>query len=74
MSCGPLSSARRRLDRRDLFYAAVHAAESGSSTDARDREEHCQKIKQIMDDDELPDASDIMFVAVTVSDPSEFES
>ncbi len=36
--------------------------------------EYSQKIKQIIDDNDLPDASDIIFIEVTVTDPSDFES
>ncbi|HSV40557.1 MAG TPA: amino acid transporter [Nocardioidaceae bacterium] len=42
--------------------------------DGRDRDEYRQKIEQIVDDNDLPDASDIIFVEVTVTDPSDFES
>ena len=36
--------------------------------------EYSQKIKQIIDDNDVPDASDIIFIEVTVTDPSDFES
>jgi hypothetical protein len=36
--------------------------------------EYRAKIEQIIDDNDLPDASDIIFVEVTVTDPSDFES
>ena len=42
--------------------------------DSRDREEYRQKIHQIVDDNDLPNAGDIIFVEVTVTDPSDFES
>jgi hypothetical protein len=42
--------------------------------DARDREEYSQKLRQIIDDNDLPDASDVIFVEVTVTDPSDFTS
>jgi len=42
--------------------------------DARDRAEYREKIKQIVEDNDLPDANDIIFVEVTVTDPSDFES
>jgi hypothetical protein len=42
--------------------------------DARDRDEYRQKIHQIVDDNDLPNASDIIFIEVTVTDPSDFES
>jgi hypothetical protein len=40
---------------------------------ARDRAEYSEKIKQIVEDNDLPDAGDIIFVEVTVTDPSDFE-
>ncbi|HWJ81132.1 MAG TPA: amino acid transporter [Nocardioides sp.] len=42
--------------------------------DARDVEEYREKIAQIVDDHDLPDAGDIIFVEVTVEDYSDFES
>lgn len=42
--------------------------------DARDLAEYRQKIDQIVDDNDLPDASDIIFVEITLTDPSNFES
>jgi hypothetical protein len=42
--------------------------------DARDRDEYSQKIKQIVEDNDLPHADDLIFVEVTVTDPSDFES
>ena len=41
---------------------------------ARDRDEYSQKIKQIVEDNDLPHADDLIFVEVTVTDPSDFES
>ncbi|WP_026257099.1 amino acid transporter [Actinopolymorpha alba] len=40
----------------------------------RDLREYSNKIEQIRQDNDLPDASGILFVEVTVRDPSEFES
>ncbi len=40
----------------------------------RDREEYRRKIEQIVDDNDLPDHNDIIFVEITVTDPSDFES
>jgi hypothetical protein len=40
---------------------------------ARDREEYAAKIRQIRRDHDLPVDPDIIFVEVTVSDPSDFE-
>jgi hypothetical protein len=42
--------------------------------DGRDWQEYHAKIGQIIDDNDLPDADDIIFVEVTVTDPSDFES
>jgi hypothetical protein len=42
--------------------------------DARDRQEYSQKLRQIIEDNDLPDGSDVIFVEVTVTDPSDFAS
>jgi hypothetical protein len=42
--------------------------------DARDRAEYREKIEQIVADNDLPDGNDIIFVEVTLTDPSDFES
>jgi hypothetical protein len=42
--------------------------------DARDVAEYRAKIAQIVDDHDLPDAGDIVFVEVTIKDYSDFES
>ena len=42
--------------------------------DTRDREEYSQKLRQIVADNDLPDASDVIFIEVTVTDPSDFAS
>src|SRR4051794_19295413 len=42
--------------------------------DARDRAEYREKIEQIVADNDLPDGNDIVFVEVTLTDPSDFES
>ena len=42
--------------------------------DARDRPEYDDKLRQIRADHDLPDDTDVIFVEVTVADPSEFES
>ena len=42
--------------------------------DARDREEYDDKLRQIRKDHDLADDADVVFVEVTVADPSEFES
>jgi hypothetical protein len=42
--------------------------------DARDETEYREKLKQIKNDNDLPDDADVIFVEVTLSDPSEFET
>jgi hypothetical protein len=42
--------------------------------DARDRQEYDDKVRQIVADHDLREEGDIIFVEVTVTDPSEFES
>ncbi|MGO4258041.1 amino acid transporter [Marmoricola sp. RAF53] len=42
--------------------------------DDRDREEYRRKVEQILDDNDLPDSQDVVFVEVTLTDPSDFES
>jgi hypothetical protein len=42
--------------------------------DSRDVTEYRDKLRQIREDHDLPDDEDFLFVEVTVSDPSEFET
>jgi hypothetical protein len=42
--------------------------------DARDREEYDDKLRQIQGDHDLPLNTDVVFVEVTVTDPSDFET
>jgi hypothetical protein len=42
--------------------------------DKRDAEEYSSKLKQIIEDNDLADGRDVIFVEVTVTDPSDFES
>jgi hypothetical protein len=42
--------------------------------DSRERMEYADKLRQIRDDQDLPDDGDVVFVEVTVTDPSDFES
>ncbi|HEX2892891.1 MAG TPA: amino acid transporter [Marmoricola sp.] len=42
--------------------------------DTRDPQEYRHKIRQVVDDHDLPNAGDIIFVEVTVGDYSDFES
>jgi hypothetical protein len=41
---------------------------------ARDRQEYDDKLRQIRRDHDLPEDSDVIFVEVTVTDPSDFET
>jgi hypothetical protein len=45
-----------------------------NAPDDRDRAEYAEKIKQIRDDNDLPETPDVIFVEVTVTDPSDFET
>ncbi|WP_044366414.1 APC family permease [Streptomyces natalensis] len=42
--------------------------------DQRDVAEYCDKLQQIRSDNDIPSEDDLIFVEVTVGDPSEFES
>jgi hypothetical protein len=42
--------------------------------DERDRAEYDDKLRQIAEDHDLPDGADVIFVEVTVTDPSDFET
>jgi hypothetical protein len=64
-------------DRAELFVRdAAHRTIRfiANEPDARDRLEYRQKIDQIVSDNDLPDAEDIIFVEVRLTDPSDFES
>ena len=69
---------RDRLDARAESFLRDCARRSirlvANEPDARDVEEYRDKIRQIVDDHDLPDASDIIFVEVTVADYSDFET
>ena len=41
---------------------------------SQDPEEYSEKLAQIVDDNDLPDAGDVIFVEVVVTDPSDFAS
>ena len=41
--------------------------------DTRDADEYRHKLEQIIEDNDLPDARDVLFIEVTVTDPSDFE-
>ncbi len=45
-----------------------------NEADARDRREYDDKLRQLRADQELPEGCDVVFVEVTVSDPSDFET
>lgn len=40
--------------------------------DARDREEYSDKLRQVMHDNDLREDQDVIFVEITVTDPSDF--
>jgi hypothetical protein len=42
--------------------------------DTRDRAEYSDKLRQVMEDNDLSDSNDVIFVEITVTDPSEFAS
>ena len=42
--------------------------------EAGDAEEYVDKMRQVVADNDLPDEGDIIFVEVTVTDPSDFET
>jgi len=42
--------------------------------DTRDAEKYSSKLKQIVKDNQLADGRDVIFVEVTITDPSDFES
>jgi hypothetical protein len=64
------STAERYL--RDAARRSIRLI--ANEPDARDPEEYSKKIAQIVDDNDLPSANDIIFIEVTVTDPSDFES
>jgi hypothetical protein len=55
------------LSRRQLRLIA-------NEPDTRDVDEYRHKLDQIILDNELPDGRDVLFIEVTVTDPSDFES
>ncbi len=57
----------RDCGRRDIRFIA-------NEPDARDRAEYSDKIRQINRDSDLPDDQDVIFVEVTITDPSDFET
>ena len=83
-----LSRFKRALELRTLEIEYDERAESflrdvarrrnirlvANEPDGRDAEEYRDKIRQVVDDHDLPDAGDVIFVEVTVKDYSDFES
>ncbi|WP_307718960.1 amino acid transporter [Nocardioides sp. LS1] len=64
--------ATARMFLRDCARRSIRLV--ANEPDARDHEEYRQKMRQIVDDNDLPDATDVIFVEVTVTDPSDFAS
>jgi hypothetical protein len=64
--------AKAELFVRDAAHRTIRFV--ANEPDARDRAEYRQKIDQIVDDNDLPDANDIIFVEVKLTDPSDFET
>ncbi len=60
----------RDCARRSIRLIAHEPGEDGEDGVAAYR----QKVRQIVEDNDIPDANDIIFVEVTVTDPSDFES
>jgi hypothetical protein len=73
-----LRTTEVRLDRTADLFVRDCARRSlrlvANEPDARDREEYRRKAEQILDDNDLPNAQDILFIEVTLTDPSDFES
>src|SRR4030095_16285989 len=42
--------------------------------DSRDRAEYSDKLRQVSRDNDLADPNDVIFIEITVTDPSEFAS
>ena len=73
-SCAPPTSrldATAELFLRDCARRTIRLI--ANEPDARDREEYDDKLRQIRADHDLPDDTDVIFVEVTVTDPSDFE-
>jgi hypothetical protein len=64
--------ARAEMFVRDCSRRSIRLV--ANEPDARDREEYVAKVRQIVDDNDLREAGDIVFVEVTVKDYSDFES
>jgi hypothetical protein len=64
--------ARAEMFVRDCSRRSIRLV--ANEPDARDREEYVAKVRQIVDDNDLRESGDIVFVEVTVKDYSDFES
>jgi hypothetical protein len=64
--------ARAEMFVRDCARRSIRLV--ANEPDARDREEYVAKVRQIVDDNDLRESGDIIFVEVTVKDYSDFES
>ena len=64
--------ATARLFVRDCARRTIRLV--ANEPDRRDRDEYADKIKQIRQDNDLPADPDIIFVEVTITDPSDFET
>jgi hypothetical protein len=64
--------ARAEMFVRDCARRSIRLV--ANEPDARDREEYVAKVRQIVDDNDLRESGDIVFVEVTVKDYSDFES
>jgi hypothetical protein len=59
---------------RDCARRTIRLVANEPDDGRRDRSEYDDKLRQIRDDQDLPDDADVVFVEVTVTDPSDFES
>ena len=73
-----LRSTEVVLDDRAQMFIADMARRTlrfvANEPDARDTDEYRNKVHQIIEDNDLDDGRDILFVEVTVTDPSDFAS
>ncbi len=59
---------------RDCARRTIRLVANEPDDGRRDRSEYDDKLRQIRDDQDLPADADVVFVEVTVTDPSDFES
>ena len=59
---------------RDCARRTIRLVANEPDDGGRDRSEYDDKLRQIRDDQDLPADADVVFVEVTVTDPSDFES